>query len=358
MLLHFYQPPTQEEGITRQILNSCYLPLLRLLDQKSGFGLTLNLSGSLLFQLKQLEASEFFDLVKKLLTDQKIEIVNSAVYHPIIPLTPADVVSRQITKNQQLLEDLFGIKNIGGFFPPELAVDTDSLNLIDSHYIFVDQTSLDSKIPLTKFGQKYLLVNNRPVCDLLRSYPRELKAPMVVDLLQKNSPDNGLLVSANDAELFGHHYVERLQALSDLLDVKDIKFITASQAISQFGTKAAEVNGILPSTWQDCQKFSLWDKTDLQKEYLELLKLAHSLSDNDFLDQSYSSCYLYWLSNWPWWHPGLVEKGVANIINSAEGNKTVGTASQIFLDNMWQYHRSGEVEKKYQEYDKQLLNKW
>ena len=63
-----------------------------MLSAKSCFALTLNLSGSLLSQLQKLEAAEFFDLVRKLLTDQKIELVNSAVYHPLIPLTPADVV--------------------------------------------------------------------------------------------------------------------------------------------------------------------------------------------------------------------------------------------------------------------------
>ena len=358
IVLHFYQPPTQEEGITRQILNSCYLPLLRLLAQRSGFGLTLNLSGSLLSQLKQLEATEFFDLVKNLIIGKKIEIVNSVVYHPIIPLTPVDVVERQITKNQQILQDLLGVGSTSGFFPPELAVDTDSLNLINSHYIIVDQTALEIKTPIVKFGQKYLLVNNRPVCDLLRSYPRELKDSVVVDLVQNNCPDGGLLVSGNDAELFGHHYVERLGVLADLLDVKDIKFITASQAISQFGQKALTTDTILSSTWQDCQNFALWDKNDLQQQYLNLLKTGYDLvrknvdtENQDYLDQAYSSCYPYWLSNWPWWHPGLVEKGVGNILKSAKGDKTVDTAAQHFLDIMWKFHHSGEVEKNYQRYN-------
>jgi len=351
MVLHFYQPPTQEIGITRQILNSCYLPILRLFTQKTDFGLTLNLSGSLLQQLRQLEAVEFFDLIKKLLADQKIELVNSAIYHPIIPLTPADVVNRQITKNQQLLEDLFGVKTADSFFPPELAVDSAGLDLIDCQSVIVDQTAVETKSPIVKFGQKYLLANNRPVCELLRSYPRELKIAVAVDLVNKNCEDEQLLVTANDAELFGHHYVERIQIINDLLDFKDIKFITVSQAVSQFGSKSIAADDIKPSTWQNCQNFSLWDKNDLQKEYLKLLELSHRLSDNDLLDQSYSSCYLYWLSNWPWWHPGLVEKGVENLIKSAGNEKTVVSAAQSFLDNMWKYHNSGLVEKKYQEYN-------
>ena len=67
MILHFYQPPTQESEITKQILTSCYLPLLRMLVNKHEFGITLNISGSLITQLKQQDEYEFFELVKKIL---------------------------------------------------------------------------------------------------------------------------------------------------------------------------------------------------------------------------------------------------------------------------------------------------
>lgn len=368
IVLHFYQPPTQEVSITRQILNACYLPLLRLLSQKSGFGLTLNLSGSLLLQLQQLPAAEFFDLIKKLLADRKIEITNSAIYHPIIPIVPADVAKRQISKNQQMLRDIFGVKTFNGFYPPELAINTAGLDLIDSQYVLVDQTAVDINASLVKFGQKYLLINNRPVCELLRSYPRELSASTVIDLIQKNSADNKLLATVNDAELFGHHYVERLQVLNDLLDLKDIKYITASEAVSQFGNEFVSVADVRPSTWQNCQSFTLWDKNDLQKEYLKLLKtgydLIHTNLDNkaeEYLDRSYSSCYPYWLSNWPWWHPDIVKDGANNLITSvrmaqipAAQKAQMEIVYHDFLSRMWQYQWSGLVEKNYQKYNQAI----
>jgi alpha-amylase/alpha-mannosidase (GH57 family) len=351
MVLHFYQPPTQEAEITKQILNVCYLPVLRSLSQKSDIGLTLNLSGSLLLQLQQLKAVEFFDLVQKLLARGQIELTNSALYHPLLPLTPPDVVRRQIAGNQQLLEELFKIHQFPVFYPPELAVDSATLNLIDGQSVIIDQAAVDSSSPLVKSGSKILLVNNHSLCELFRSYPRELLVPTVLDLVNKNCPDGGLLFTVNDAELFGHHYVERIQVLKDLFDAKDIKFITASRAISQFGQKSVTVTDIKASTWQNCPNFSLWDKNDLQQQYLKLLELAHTLSTNDFLDRGYSSCYLYWLSNWPWWHPGLVAKGVENLIRSAPDDPSVAAAAQKFLDNIWQYHRSGQVEENYRRYD-------
>lgn len=365
MVLHFYQPPTQEIGITKSILDACYLPLLRLLSRKSNFGLTLNLSGSLLFQLQQLEANEFFDLVRQLISDQKIELLNSVVYHPLIPLTPPDVVTRQIHKTQHLLQDLFGVEKINGFFPPELAIDSAGLDLIDSQYIVVDQTAIDSQASIAKLRQKYLLVNNRPVCELLRSYPRQLTSDIITNLVFQNCPENKLIITANDAELFGHHYIERLQVLTDLLDRQDFKFITASKAVSQFGHDAVDINIVKPSTWQNCQEFSLWNKNELQAAYLNLVKTGHDLlganideKTADSLDRSYSSCYLYWLSNWPWWHPDIVQDGANSLITSVRMAK-ISPDNKIrmeadyhsFLSRMWQYQWSGQVEKNYQKYN-------
>ncbi len=174
ILLHFYQPPTQELKTTKMILESCYLPLLRMLSKKSGFGLTFNISGSLLVQLKQLGTDEFFDLVKKLIIEEKVEIVTSAMYHPLIPLTPKDVIFREIEKNNLTLNNLLGVKELEGFFPPELAIDTANLDLISQKYIIIDETALKKKSniqqPLVKYRKKYLLINNRQVCELIRAY--------------------------------------------------------------------------------------------------------------------------------------------------------------------------------------------
>lgn len=368
MALHFYQPPTQELQITETVLKSCYLPLLRTLSEKSGFGLTLNISGGLILQLKKLGVDEFFDLVKKLISDGKIEIVNSVMYHPLIPIIPKDVVVRQIKKNSQTLKSLLGVETTNGFFPPELAVDNESLNLIDSNYIFVDESSLETRLvakrakdSITKYGEKYLLINNREVCDLFRAYPKELHPKTVIDLVQKNCDEDGLIVTANDVELFGHHYSERLQVLSDLLNEGEIKFIKASEAVVKFGSQVRVVSNVLPSTWQDCKGFSLWNKNVLQRKYLELLKIIYELTlgdlsttTQDLLDQGSSSCYLYWLSNWPWWHPDLVRKGAENLIKCTK-NAEAEAVYRDFLDKMWEYHRSGKVEIKYKEYYEKLL---
>ena len=372
MMLHFYQPPTQEPAITKSVLASCYLPLLTMLSQKSGFGLTLNISGSLMLQLKRLGCDEFFDLIKKLISAGKVEIVNSVMYHPLMPITPKDILIRQIEKNSRTLKSLLGVEAAGGFFPPELAVDKDSLDLINSNYIFADETGLGPKFkipnPIVKYGEKYLLINNRQIGKLFRSYPHRLSPETVINLIPKNSSEKSLMVTANDAELFGHHYVERLQVLADLLDANEIKFIPASQAVVRFGSRATAVSDIRVSSWQDCPGFDLWDKNALQKEYLKLLETVYGLTRGsldsaaeDLFDQANSSCYLYWLSNRPWWHPDLVGKGARNLIKSVrmanidnQKKAEAEAAYHRFLNKIWQYHWSGQVEAKYKQWQSQI----
>lgn len=326
--MHFYQPPTQEDSITWNILIFCYLPLLRMLDSKSGYGITININSCLVDQIRKLKSTEFFELIDRLARDGKIEFLNSARYHPLIPLIPKEVLMRQIQTDYKT----------PGFFPSELAIDEKTLDFLPYTYVLIDETSLNQYFPLVKYKNKYLLVNKRNVCELLRGYQGQLKAQLVTNLLSE-----GLNVTVSDAEVFGHHYTERLQVLADLLDLPDIKFLTASQAIAQFGSQAPEVVSIKPSTWQNCDKFDLWNRSALQQEYLKLLEL------NPDVDVAFSSCYLYWLSNWPWWHPGLVESGVNTMPKSKQ------TAD--FLKHMWDYHASGQVEANYSAFDKRVKDR-
>jgi len=103
----------------------------------------------------------------------------------------------------------------------------------------------------------------------------------------------------------------------------------------------------------------------LQKSYLKLLTTAYDLTHDsqeykvdDYLDKAFSSCYLYWLSNWPWWHPEMVETGAIALITAVRIAKTdPSKKSQMeviyhdFLSKMWQYQWSGEVELNYQKYN-------
>lgn len=53
LLLHIYQPPTQHSFVLKEIANTCYSPLLKLLKSKKNIQLTFNIPLSLLEWLEK-----------------------------------------------------------------------------------------------------------------------------------------------------------------------------------------------------------------------------------------------------------------------------------------------------------------
>ena len=85
IILHAYQPITQDKEILERIINNCYTPFLSKLIENSDIKITLNISGCLLEKLS-IEYPEIIRLVEKGILNNQIELMGSAFYHPILPL--------------------------------------------------------------------------------------------------------------------------------------------------------------------------------------------------------------------------------------------------------------------------------
>jgi alpha-amylase/alpha-mannosidase (GH57 family) len=369
LVLHLYQPPTQEAGIVREVLRSCYIPILRLINDIPGIEVTLNISGGLIQQIEDLGDTSFRDLVRKAVNDGKVELLNSPIYHTIIPLTPQEVVDRQLKKNAELVEKFAG--KIGeGIFPPELAVNEKSITNLENYgkYVIVDQSAIN-KPGLAMFRGVKLVAGNSKLCEILRTYPEELSTKQVVSLVENSKQE--AVISIHDAEIFGHHYSERINLFEGILKSSNIKFVSVSHLIES--KKALpNIDSVSESTWQVKDKFATWAGNDLQKMYITLAEQSHALwkkysrllSDNalmsatDHLDRGFASCHLYWLSNDPWWNPDLVGRGAENLIRcvrilpcSKNEKMEAETMYHDFLTKMWKYHWSGKVEEGFLQYD-------
>jgi len=66
--------------------------------------------------------NDTIELLKNLVSENKIEIVGTAKYHPILPLIPKKEAQRQIQMNEETNRKEFGRWDKKGFFPPELAI--------------------------------------------------------------------------------------------------------------------------------------------------------------------------------------------------------------------------------------------
>ncbi len=385
IVLHFYQPPTQDKTVTRAVFEQCYNPLVELLLTQPRARVTINVSGSLVQE-------EFVSKLAPLVQNGQVEVVLSASTHPLLPLTSERVGSELFDKHRYELGLIFPNLASQGVYPPELAVSPETVEQISAHgnYILVDESSVNPDFDFKKitrpgyvWKERKLLSSSRIVTEIVRSYPTELSADKFVQYLKNTADPDQYLVSVNDAELFGHHYRERLYFLQQLFERSDIEFLTCFEMMQRKDFEWKEISELSSSSWQTAKEdlaqknyWPLWSDqaNQLQVKFLELTRLAFSLVEPfwDTLDDpgmaltsarkhlyiGASSCHLYWLSHKPWWHPDLVEIGASHLmrcIRSLPVRADLKIEAEIlhkqFVTDLWQYHWSGEVEKQYAAYD-------
>jgi len=348
--------------------------VLTFLENNPTFRLTLNISGSLLEQFVTLNDTVAIDSLKRLLSRNQIELTISPFYHPLLPLISNNTLQRQLEQTRAFTKHILGVSPLSVLLPPELAVTPENIETLKHQFdfIIVDQTSVEHawsfdnlpSSPIVSYNGSKLIVNAHAITELLRAYPTRINARKFVDLMAKNGTSDHLLVSVNDVELFGHHYVERIELLQQIADQPDVTIVPISQLIALVKT-IPEIGEITSSSWNSDQyeePFSQWDNPNnhLQQQYaqlaayvekqinltkLEQLPDHHSNFITSRFDQGISSCHTYWLSNWPWWHPKLADKGARKLILALraipkhEEEKMIGEKmySKLTLD-IWQYH--------------------
>ncbi len=379
LVLHFYQPPVQDLALTKQVLTSAYMPVLQLLVDHPKARATLNISACLLQQLNKLRKQEFFDLLKEAIRLKKVELLNSPAFHPVLPLVSEETIERQFQKAEWIYQDLVGVKPGRGIFCPELAVDQKTVERIKRYgdYTIVDGTARTTNESVFINQGMKVFVNNRMACDVLRSYPSILLGDSFGKWIGRELGEQEATVIVSDVEVFGHHYSERIQTLVKLFEVQDLEFVTLNQLMDL----PAEEGGFVDSSWQHVREdkyqsgpFWLWNngQNPLQTQYWELAKLAEQIFDEtksetdnlvadsaaEHLDKGLSSCYAYWISNWPWWHPDLVERGVQQLAKCvrtvrAGKEKKLQMEQQYhgFLADLWKLHWSGQVEENYRQFE-------
>lgn len=227
-VLHLYQPITQEGGFFNAIYSSCYSPLLKLIKNKKDFHVTLNTPLSLLQQMDSYGHSDWIDLLKELINAGKVEITGSAAYHPLLTKIPNNIVEEQIILNEYGLGYYLGrrngfegepsilVKNLCGFFPPELAVNSSlvkTLAELGYSWVIADEPSVTSGPGIHEISQENvkLIIRNRDLSNTI-SFKRDSNIRDFSNML------NGDKIVVLDGETFGHHNVEGLLLLENIVN--------------------------------------------------------------------------------------------------------------------------------------------
>ena len=368
-LLHIYQPPTQDIKILREINKECYRPLFSLIEQYDNSKFTLNINGVLIEMLYEFDLGDTMEILKNLVSENKIEIVGTAKFHPILPLIPNKEIYHQIQMNEEINRKEFGnIWAKKGFFPPELAVSSEITKIVhELGYKWILQSGIACPVEEKGVDWPYDKIYRSPNGlqlffrdDILSnkiSFKKITAQEFIKDIKIKykdkkqDYKNNTYILTAMDGETFGNHIknYERMflgKTLELLAEKDDIETVFISE-LDQYFPIATKL--IIPkaSSWStsyedilDEVPYPLWKHPDnnihkyywkIVKSLNELMELADSLdltkkweTENYyntarwFYDRGLHSCPIWWANPQNGtWSPNLIYNGLELLLKAA-----------------------------------------
>lgn len=364
--LHIYQPPNQDKGVLDQVVTESYNHIIWLLTKYSNFKITLNISGSLLEQLNGNGYTKLIKDIKLLIKKGKIELVGSAMFHPILPLLPESEIIRQIQLNNEIIIKIFGLDcQPTGFYLPEMAYSPRVASIIKAmgfQWIILDEIhfpkkDLNNKIKyhIKDIGLDVIFRNRQ----YSKSFPPE---SIIKDLDILNNPEKepNYLITAHDGELYGHFhkndngYYDKIftnKAIENILVSKYLKTLKINESISprsaNWESTDLELKKHIP--------YALWHnpKNKIQQKLGELKDLAikiinKNLDDPNYvwarehLDRGEASCYAWWAAEGKpdsfspiTWNPSEIEKGLKELINSIRSLKSINPKTKLQAEKIY-----------------------
>lgn len=214
--LHFYQPPIQFHAILKKICDESYRPLLNMFKEHPSSKITINICGVLTEMLGEHGADDILKNIKELAHNKQLEFVESAKYHPVLPLLPAKEMKRQIKLNRKTNENFFKSSyKPCGFFPPEMCYSSEVAAVVKAmgyEWILAggiacqDTWPLDF-IPAISCGSSSIIIFYRD--DVLSnkvSFHSLDSAGFIKELVNLSKDKKDIyVITAMDAETFGHH---------------------------------------------------------------------------------------------------------------------------------------------------------
>lgn len=375
--LHFYQPPTQKKEWVDRITREAYSRILRgLLDNPKG-RITFNINGVLFDLWHEFGHTGVIDMVGELLERGQIELAASAKYHPLLPKLPEDEIRRQIELNDKTVRGYLGnIYKPRGFFPPEMAYDTDVSKVVGGmgfSWIIVEELSF------ARGGVKYdriyqekdtgitIFFRERGLSYRILSGQLGTRK-LFLDEIKDRLGTNQYLLTAMDGETFGHHRPGMDRALISLLSLEKVETILLSDLPEKF--PQVEVAETRPATWalmeKDLEKkipFARWDDPDneiheLQWELTDLAIKTVKDSKNpgkarSMLDRAIHSDQYWWASARPWWSLEMIERGAYELKSAIQAvpdasREVKERAQKLYFDIVtcgFEWQRTGKVEE-------------
>lgn len=360
-LLHMYQPPWQKRSVLLEFYQSSYLYTIQTLENNPRLKVSINIAGALTEQLVREKKFNWISRVRKLVDKGQIELVGSAIYHPILPLIPEEEVIRQVKLNEELNSHWFKEQwflaelNYGGrgFFLPELAYSEEVAKIVASlgfDWLVLDEMSFRAAAPID-WGITHKLKNSS-----LKLYIRnKLGFEDAVATIQQSKEK--LLVTASDGEIYRkpHKASDWKVDWETLLAIPRLNFMTGGEYFKFLGPATREAKP-LSGSWQLTEEESAiksyyhnWNNKDdelhqnlwrLLQEILELkTKVAN---DANFyyveknLDKALASCTWWWVDGRNLgYNPTEVNRGLDMIIDVVRTFKDIDLEERLRFEKLY-----------------------
>lgn len=362
-VLHFYQPPYQSTNNLKKITRQSYFFIWQNYKKNWPAKLTVNFNGSLTELLVRKKLHKIIKNLSDLAKDNQVEFLETAKYHPILPLLPDYEIERQIKLNYQINRSYFGsVYSPKGFFCPEMAYSEKLGKIIKKlgyKYVVLDEIALNGD--LKPIDPNYKYVDKKSGLEVIFRSRKASKAypPMyLLSRLKKNKTDT--YITATDAEMYGFYHKDNAKNLNKILKEKNIKTITASQYLQSLKQKK-EIS-LVNSCWENTSKdiaekrpYKLW-KNSKNPIHNKLWQLAYYSIDlnkkydcenncawaRKHLDQGLASCSWWWASQKKLdvfspisWNPDDIEKGANELIRSVRSIDQATLSEILKAENIY-----------------------
>ncbi len=372
--LHLYQPPHQNGFVFGKVVDESYRRIVRILNLYGDVNFTLNVSGSLLEQLEFYQKIDVIEGLKKAYSKGKIELVSSAMFHPILPLLNKKEIKRQIELNNEILKKYFGEDfELKGFYLPEMCYSLEAAEVVKEmgfEWIILDEISRNGKLGSVDFEKVYE-IENLGLKVIFRN--RKISNSFVPQKINEISDDekDKVIITATDGELYGHHHWDLERHLEENFANKNIKRLKISDYIGQFETfeKINPVNSCWESSEEDLKNnipYSFWSDSENKLHqllwnlaYFSIKIIEENQSDINYeiarslVDRGLTSCTFWSASekkSFIWrdvvWNPDMIESGALNLVRAVRSLEKLDVekrtkVEKMFLDiieNIWNSH--------------------
>lgn len=343
--LHFYQPADQQPDILEAIVTQSYRPIIEGIKKNKNVHLTININGALFELLHKFGYKDIIEDLKNLVKEGRIEITGSAKYHALLPLISEEEIERQIKLNTETLKKFLGNYTPNGFFSPEMAYDDKIGKIIEKlgfKWLILDEISCGGEVGKVDYSQIYKLKNsslevffrNRRLSNLIMSAVVRSRDTLT-EAMQDELESRNYIVTAMDAETFGHHRPGLEKMLFQVFDTPEFELIKISD-VSKFYKQRKEIapaqatwasskedidSGIQFLSWNDPENMIhglQWKFTNLVLNEVYNMKKSNERHElvREKMDKALASDHFWWASAKPWWSLEMIEEGAFNLLDT------------------------------------------